>query len=413
MDYNYRRFKITALIFFLGSSFLQVKTSLALAIPSYSTPTQHTSAPPVNNSWLEISQSQLDANIQKVQYLLDDQSTLCAILKGDAYGHGLDLVMPVMLKNNVSCIGVASNQEIKTVLNAGFAGRLMRVRIASLDEVEQGIDDDVEELVGSQQFAEHLNDMAKARGKTMRIHLALNSGGMSRNGLEVTRRGLKEIRAITQLSNLNIVGIMSHYPEENTESMKAGLARFNTQVEQIFATTDLTREQVKLHIANTFAMLNVPETWLDMVRVGGVFYGDMLGNDDYARVMTLKSKVAALHRYPKGNTVGYDRTYMLTRDSILANIPIGYADGYRRAFSNQGHVLIQGQRVPVLGKVSMNTIVVDVTDLQNVNLGDEVVLFGKQGSAEISADEVEEITDALFTEMSILWGATNPKVLVE
>lgn len=168
-----------------------------------------------------------------------------------------------------------------------------------------------------------------------------------------------------------------------------------------------------LHVANTFATLTVRESWLDLVRVGGIFYGDTIASTEYKRVMTFKSSIASVNHYPKGNTVGYDRTYTLKRDSVLANIPAGYADGYRRVFSNAGHVLIRGQRVPVLGKTSMNTLIVDVTDLPLVTSGDEVVLFGKQGKAQVSAEEVEEISGALFTEMSILWGATNKRVIVD
>lgn len=324
----------------------------------------------VNNAWLEISQSALDFNTKKVQALLNGKSTLCAILKGDAYGHDLALVAPVIMKNNVQCIGVASNQELKTVRELGFQGRLMRVRNATEQEMRQAIDYDVEELIGSLDMAKRLDALAAGREKALRIHLALNSGGMSRNGLEVSRdAGLEEAKAISALKHLKVVGIMSHYPEEDVAKVKSDLARFQKQAARVLEVTGIPREQVKLHVANTFATLTVPDSWLDMVRVGGVFYGDTIASTEYQRVMTFKSNIASLNRYPKGNTVGYDRTYTLKRDSLLANIPLGYSDGYRRVFSNAGHVLIQGQRLPVLGKTSMNTIVVDVTDLKNVTSG--------------------------------------------
>lgn len=368
----------------------------------------------VNNARLEISASALEYNTQKVQKLLGNKSSLCAILKGDAYGHDLSLVAPVMMKNNVQCIGVASNQELQTVRELGFKGRLTRVRNATEQEMRQATEYDVEELIGNLDMARRLDAIAAQQGKTLRFHLALNSGGMSRNGLEVSNTaGLNEAKAISQLSHLKIVGIMSHYPEEDANAVRKDLARFNAQSKQVLAVTGLKRDDVTLHVANTFATLTVPESWLDMVRVGGVFYGDTIASTEYLRVMTFKSSIAALNHYPKGNTVGYDRTYTLERDSVLANIPVGYADGYRRVFSNAGHVLIQGQRVPVVGKTSMNTVMVDVTDLKNVNPGDEVVFFGKQGNAEITATEVEDISGALFTEMSILWGATNKRVLVD
>ncbi|AHZ96911.1 alanine racemase [Citrobacter amalonaticus Y19] len=368
----------------------------------------------VNNARLEISASALEYNTQKIQKLLGNKSSLCAILKGDAYGHDLSLVTPIMLKNNVQCIGVASNQELQTVRELGFKGRLMRVRNATEQEMRQATEYDVEELIGNLDMAKRLDNIAAQQGKTLRFHLALNSGGMSRNGLEVSNAaGVNEVKAISELPHLKIVGIMSHYPEEDANAVRKDLARFKVQSQQVLDITGIKRSDVTLHVANTFATLTVPESWLDMVRVGGVFYGDTIASTDYLRVMTFKSSIAALNHYPKGNTVGYDRTYTLKRDSVLANIPVGYADGYRRVFSNAGHVLIAGQRVPVVGKTSMNTVMVDVTDLKNVTPGDEVVFFGKQGSAEITATEVEDISGALFTEMSILWGATNKRVLVD
>lgn len=368
----------------------------------------------VDNTTLEISRSALEYNIHKVQQLLGDKTRMCAILKGDAYGHDLSLVTPVMMQNGVQCIGIASNEEISSVRQSGYTSQLMRVRNATEKEMRQAADFDTEELIGNLDMAKRLSTIAQEKGKTIRIHLALNSGGMSRNGLEVsTAAGLEEARAISTLPGLKIVGIMSHFPEEDAAVVKRDLARFNTQSAQVLNITGLKREDVTLHVANTFATLTVPESWLDMVRVGGIFYGDTIASTEYKRVMTFKSAIASVNHYPKGNTVGYDRTYTLKRHSVLANIPTGYADGYRRVFSNVGHVLIHGQRVPVLGKTSMNTVIVDVTDLPQVASGDEVVLFGKQGNAQVSAEEVEEISGALFTEMSILWGATNKRVMVD
>ncbi|EMB4338255.1 alanine racemase [Citrobacter freundii] len=368
----------------------------------------------VDNTTLEISRSALEYNIHKVQQLLADKTRMCAILKGDAYGHDLSLVTPVMMQNGVQCIGIASNEEIRTVRQSGYTSQLMRVRNATEKEMRQAADFDTEELIGNLDMAKRLSAIAQEKGKIIRIHLALNSGGMSRNGLEVsTAAGLEEARAISALPGLKIVGIMSHFPEEDAAVVRRDLARFNKQSAQVLKITGLKREDVTLHVANTFATLTVPESWLDMVRVGGIFYGDTIASTEYKRVMTFKSAIASVNHYPKGNTVGYDRTYTLKRDSVLANIPTGYADGYRRVFSNAGHVLIRGQRVPVLGKTSMNTVIVDVTDLPQVASGDEVVLFGKQGNAQVSAEEVEEISGALFTEMSILWGATNKRVMVD
>lgn len=272
----------------------------------------------VDNTTLEISRSALEYNIHKVQQLLADKTRMCAILKGDAYGHDLSLVTPVMMQNGVQCIGIASNEEIRTVRQSGYTSQLMRVRNATEKEMRQAADFDTEELIGNLDMAKRLSAIAQEKGKTIRIHLALNSGGMSRNGLEVsTAAGLEEAHAISALPGLKIVGIMSHFPEEDAAVVRRDLARFNTQSAQVLKITGLKREDVTLHVANTFATLTVPESWLDMVRVGGIFYGDTIASTEYKRVMTFKSAIASVNHYPKGNTVGYDRTYTLKRDSVL------------------------------------------------------------------------------------------------
>ena len=148
-----------------------------------------------------------------------------------------------------------------------------------------------------------------------------------------------------------------------------------------------------------------------MVRPGGLLYGDTIPeHTEYQKIMAFKSTVASVNHYRKGTTVGYDRTYTLKRDSYLANLPLGYSDGYRRVFTNKGHVLIRGHKVPVVGKVSMNTTMVDVTDYPDIVAGDEVVLYGKQGNAEISQGEIEDINGALLADLYTVWGNSNPKL---
>lgn len=127
--------------------------------------------------------------------------------------------------------------------------------------------------------------------------------------------------------------------------------------------------------------------------------------------MQFKSRVAAVNAYPAGSTISYDRTYTLSKDSLIANVPAGYSDGYRRAFSNKASVLILGQRAPVIGKVTMNTLMVDVSGIKGVKAGDEVVLYGKQGQEEITQGELETINGALLADLYTIWGNSNPKIL--
>lgn len=295
----------------------------------------------------------------------------------------------------------------------GYKGRLMRVRAATLDEIHEAVAYKVEELAGNLAQAQIIGKIARKRGRTLSVHLALNSGGMSRNGIEMdTGQGRQDAAALTKIEGLQIVGLMTHFPTEDRADILQGLDAFKAQAAWLFAHTPLRREHVILHAANSYAVQHIPESHLDMVRPSGTLYGyGGTPKPPFAHVASFKSRVASVQAYPAGDTVSYDRTCVLKRDSLLANIPVGYSDGYRRAYSNKGAMLIRGQRAPVMGNVTMNTTMVDVTDIPGVQADDEVVLFGKQGGAEITLAEVEQITGVILADQYTVWGTSNPKIL--
>ncbi len=201
---------------------------------------------------------------------------------------------------------------------------------------------------------------------------------------------------------------------EEVADVRAGLAAFNSESAWVIREGHLDRSKLLLHTANSFTTLEVPEARLDLVRPGGALYGDTVpSHTEYQRVLSFKSRVASLNTYPKGNTVCYDRTFTLARDSRLANIPVGYSDGYRRVFSNKAHVLIHGHRCPIVGRVTMNTVMADVTDFADVQMSDEVVLYGKQGAAEITQTELEDMSGTILVEVYGMWGRVNPRLLVK
>lgn len=365
------------------------------------------------NAWIEIDKVAFEHNIATLQKQVGAKTQICAVMKADAYGHGMDLLMPSVIASGIPCIGVASNEEARIARENGFTGRLMRVRTATLGEVQNALQYDMEELVGDLEFAEKVSQLAQAEHKTVRIHLGLNSAGMSRNGLEMhTAEGKLAAVDIVKLPGLQVAGIMTHFPVEDRAEVLKGLEKFQEESAWVIEHAKLDRSKLLLHCANSFTTLEVPEAHLDMVRPGGALYGDTVpSHTEYQRVMNFKSRVASVNEYPAGNKVGYDGTYTLTRDSRLANISVGYSDGYRRLFTNKAAVLINGHRAPVVGKVSMNTLMVDVTEIPDVHPGAEVVLFGKQGEAEIAQAELEEFNGALLADLYTVWGNSNPKFL--
>ncbi|RQR46342.1 alanine racemase [Burkholderia sp. Bp9126] len=385
-------------------------SSVAQAAPLLNAGARRIIAP---NSWIEVNLGVFEKNLSNVRHVLTKGTKLCAVVKADAYGVGLATLMPSIIKANVTCIGIASTEEARLVRASGFKGQLLRVRAAFPDEIAAALPYDVEELVGNAELARSIGALAEQEKRVIKVHLALNASGMSRNGLDLeTEKGKAEAMAILQVRGINTVGIMTHFAVAERKDVLHALEVFKQDCEWIFANTRLTRSQVMLHAANSFATLNLPESHLDMVRTGAALYGYIGSRPAFDHVVAFKSRVAAVNFYPRGNTVGYDRAFTLERDSLLANIPVGYSDGYRRAFTNKGSVLVRGERAPVVGKVSMNTLMVDVTDIAGVRSGDEVVLFGKQGSEEVTQAEVEEITGVLLADQYAVWGNSNPKIAV-
>jgi alanine racemase len=365
-----------------------------------------------SNAWLEIDVAAFTHNLRQLKSELGGRSRICAVLKADAYGHGISLVTPAVIEQAIPCVAVASNEELRAVRESGYSGRLIRVRMATAAEIESAIGYDVEELIGNLDLARSAAGIAERHGRTLKIHLALNSGGMSRNGIDLSvPKGLSDVHAIASLPTLSIAGIMTHFPVENRDDVAAGLQRFQADVDSVILETGLDRSKITVHSANSFATLEVPESRLDMVRPGGLLFGDgPAGHPEYRRVMRFKSRVAAVNAYSAGNTVGYDRTFTLQRASLIANVPAGYSDGYPAAFGNRAHVLIRGQRAPVIGRVSMNTMTIDVTDIDGVRGGDEVVLFGEQGTQQITQSELEAIHGSLLADLYTIWGSSNPRI---
>ncbi|MFH4509070.1 alanine racemase [Vibrio alginolyticus] len=366
------------------------------------------------NAWLEINLGQFRDNIEQFKSHMDGKTKICAVMKADAYGNGIAGLMPTIIEQQIPCVAVASNAEAQTVRDSGFKGQLMRVRSADIGEIEAAIDLNVEELIGTAEQAKALSKLAEKAGKEIKAHLALNDGGMGRNGVDMTTEaGKKEALEIAQQAGVNIVGIMTHFPNYNADDVRQKLASFKDSSAWLIKEANLKRDNILLHVANSYTTLNVPEAQLDMVRPGGVLYGDLPTNPEYPSIVSFKTRVASVHHLPKNSTVGYDSSYTTSKESLMANIPVGYSDGYPRKMGNTAEVLINGQRAKVAGVASMNTTMVDVTGIKDVEPGSEVVLFGSQQGKTISAAEMEKHAEVIFPELYTVWGSANPRVYVK
>jgi alanine racemase len=378
------------------------------------------------NGWIEVDAAAFEANIATLRATLGP-ARLCAVMKADAYGNGIALLIPSVIAAGITDVAITSNDEARVARQRGYRGRLYRIRLAAPEEMEDAMGTGVVELIGNPEAAARLEALWRQRRPRfpLPVHLALNAGGMSRNGVELsTDYGKADARAMLALKGLRIAGAMTHYPSEEAPDILAQFARYKDDLAWLQG-EGLKTEGFTRHTANTFATLTQPDTRLDMVRVGGALYGDpgSVKTSAFIPVPTIKSRVAAVNHYPAGQTVAYDRTFRLERESFLANVPIGYSDGVRRGFShanrpefpaetkNRSEVLIRGRRAPIVGRVTMNTLMVDVTEHRDVKLDDEVVLFGPQGTDRITQAEFEANSSAYAPEMLAVLGATLPRVL--
>ena len=364
----------------------------------------------IPSSWCEIHCDRISSNLELALEMVPDGVAFCAVMKADAYGHGISRVVPLLLEQGVDCIGITSNAEARAVRDAGFAGRLIRLRAATPQEILQALTDRVEEQVGSREAARQLHQIRRDSAAPAGVHLALNCAGMSRDGLEIsTDSGRQDCLNILEEIGQHVVGICTHFPTNTPMPLRQTSDQFKREVAWICDNSDMTRSDLLVHAGSTLTLLSAEQVETDMYRCGAILYGILSPERGFRPTMELKSRVVHLGNYPKGATVGYDCERHLEADRRLACISIGYAAGYSRFAQDCGAVLIRGRRAPVLGKVSMNSIVADITEICDAQVGDEATVFGGNGSNAIGPDAAVSQFGTILPDLFSDWGMRNPR----
>jgi alanine racemase len=265
-------------------------------------------------------------------------------------------------------------------------------------------------------FAEEVSKAAVKLGKTAKLHIKLDTG-MNRVGFRPGVSPIDDIVTVSKLPNIELDGVFSHLAESDKDNDFSPL-----QFKRYLRVLDELQERgitfAHRHIANSGGILAGHKYNLDLVRAGIILYGQPASEDYDLRALgiqpflTLKSFISYLKTVPAGTPIGYSRTYTTERETVVATIPIGYADGYSRDYSNRASVLIGGRRAQIMGRVCMDLIMVDVTNIPGVKTGDEVVLLGKQGSEEISATELARIQNTIEYEVLTSISARVARVYV-
>jgi len=366
--------------------------------------------------WAEIDLDAIRHNTAEIKKKLSKGTQMMGVVKANAYGHGVCQTAKVMIENGADQLAVAFVDEAVELRIAGFDVPILVLGNSTDSDIKKLINFDIMPTVFDYSFAKRLSAAACTAGKTLKLHIKLDTG-MSRIGfLAEDINTIDEILNIAKLPGVKIEGMFSHLAvaDEDEECYtKMQFKRFMTVAKS------LEEKGLKIpikHICNSAGLIKFPEMHLDMVRAGIILYGVYPSSDfdksmiDLLPSMTFKSRVSHIKMLDEGATLSYGRTYTLNKKSKIATVSVGYADGYMRSLSNRAVVSVCGQTAKQTGRICMDQCMIDVTAVNNINVGDEVILFG--GSDKFSVENTAELIGTIGYELVCAVGRRVPRIYI-
>lgn len=369
-------------------------------------------AKPYYNKWIEIDSAHLRYNLQQIRAAVAPGVRVMGVVKANGYGHNVSLVVPELFAQGVTDFGVATIAEgayIKGLLPFGTS--ILILGALSRLQYEKAIAEDLGLMVHSVTHIPLIEAMAAGLGKIAQVHLKVDTG-MGRVGIHP--QDYAEALSLLQASpHIDLRGICSHLATSDRPDcphVRAQLALFR-ELRSVYQAQAPADAQVLFHIANSDAIFHYPEAHHDMVRPGISLYGHGSHATPLRPVLSLQAQMTQIHTFPAGSSLGYGRTFTTTRESTIAVLPLGYADGMNRRLSNQMHVLIHGQRAPIVGRISMDQCLIDLTDLDltGISLETPVTLLGQDGAQTISANDWAECLGTISYEVLTGLGSRIPR----
>ncbi|MBU4511322.1 alanine racemase [bacterium] len=345
-------------------------------------------------TWVEVNLDAIANNVKNIKELIGKKKELMAVVKGNAYGHDVLEVSSVVLNNRATQLAVARLEEGIFLRKAGITVPILILGLTLKQQAELLVSYNITPTVCEYEMIEKLSESAIKEDKVVKVHLKVDTG-MGRIGI-FSHDILRFIKRIRALKNVEIEGIFTHFSVADEKDKTYTEEQFRKFMEVL---TVLEKEEIKIpikHVGNSATLLDLPHMWLDLVRPGISIYGLYPSREVQKTVklipaQTFKTRIVFLKELPAGECISYGRTYTTNqRRTVVASLPVGYADGYSRLLSNQGEVLVKGKRFPVIGRICMDQTMIDVTNLPQVEIGDEVVLWGRQGLEEITVEEIAE-----------------------
>ncbi len=340
----------------------------------------------------EITLSALRNNLQIIKRIVGNRHII-AVVKADAYGHGSVGISKRLLEEGVSCLAVAYTGEARILRDSGIKADI--IILFDCTCIEDYFDYKLTPVIYDINTALEFSREAEKRRMKITVHLKIDTG-MGRIGFNPGNAVSDAVR-ISEMEGIELKGLMSHFSEADLPDGK-----FSVRQLELFKMIKKDVQEklgysLMSHMANSGAVLSFDDSLLDAVRPGIMLYGYSPCMDDSGLkpLMRIKTRILSIKNLPAGSTVSYGRTFVTKRASRIAVIPVGYADGYSRRFSNNAEVIVRGKRVPVAGRICMDLTMIDVTGVEGVSQGDEVVLLGGQGVEVITARELASRIDTI------------------
>lgn len=369
--------------------------------------------------WAEIDLKAIAHNVKTLKSLTKPGVLFMAVVKADGYGHGAVPVARAALEGGADRFGVALSEEGAELRKANIKAPIQILSEISPDDhsLTLAVENDLIPAICQAEVAEALSEAAKRQGKTVKVHVKVDTG-MGRLGIPAEpQAALEFIELVRGLENLEIEGVFSHFAMADKPAEPVTAEQFG-KFKVVLEALEAAGVTIPLkHTANSAALMAFPETHLDMVRPGIAIYGlppaaDQAGKVDLKPALSFKTKILFLKDVPTGQGISYGHTYVAPGPRKAATLPLGYADGYSRLLSNKSEVLVKGRRASEIGTITMDQIMVDVSDILGVRVGDEVVLIGRQGTEEITADEIAALIGTINYEVVCMISKRVPRVYV-
>jgi alanine racemase len=344
-------------------------------------------------TWAEVDLDRFRRNLEAIRAATGGTRRILLVVKADAYGHGAVEIARHAVANGVSMLGVATLHEGIELRGSGISAPIVVLSPSLLSEVDEIIEHRLTPCVATLPFAERLSERCQAHQLLSRIHVEVDTG-MGRTGVS-DGDAVGFIERLVTLPNLVLEGVFTHFPDADrgeTAFTETQLERYQAVLREL----GLRKIDVPIrHAANSAGLLSVAASHLDLVRPGILAYGaypsaDVPRTVKVEGILTFKTRIVQIREHPPGRNISYGRTFETTRWTRVAVLPVGYGHGYPWALGNRGEVLIRGHRAPIVGRVTMDLTMVDVSGIPDARLEDEAVLWGEQRGARLDLNEVAE-----------------------